>query len=252
MISPFFAQFAIVLNTIFFFGFQEQHTQIITPNQFEGNDTQRIQAAVDKAARTTGKVVVPANNSNASGVWLLDSAVLLPGNITVILENCTIQLSDSSRDNMFRSNNVGLGITDPKWNYNTRIIGVGEVILKGADNPRSTGDSSKNLSIDCEEDKEKLKKAGGQWEYDITYGSDAGKEGRKQTGDWQNIMILMAYVDGFILKNVTIEKAHAWAVSHERVLNAEISDIRIDCPRRMGYDQREKAVCRKSRWDQSS
>ena len=61
--------------------------------------------------------------------------------MTVILENCIIQLSDQCRDNMFRSNNVGTGITDPKWNYNISIIGTGDVVLKGADNPRATGDA---------------------------------------------------------------------------------------------------------------
>jgi len=43
-------------------------------------------------------------------------------------------------------------------------------------------------------------------------------------------MILMAYVDGFKLKNVNIKNAHAWAVSFERTLNADISDITFDCP----------------------
>src|SRR5665647_948414 len=158
MTKSFFIQLAIILNSILFVGFSEQNMENITPNQFEGSDTQRIQAAVDKAAATTGKVVIPGNNSNRSGVWLLDSAVLLPSNITVILDNCILQLSDSSRDNMFRSNNVGLGIIDPKWNYNISIIGIGEVILKGANNPRSTGDESKTLSINCEKDKDNLKK----------------------------------------------------------------------------------------------
>lgn len=230
MKKSFFLFLTIILNSILFISWSEQNMENITPNQFKGSDIQRIQAAVDKATATTGKVIISANRSNRSGVWLLDSAVQLPSNITVILDNCIIQLSDSSRDNMFRSNNVGLGITNPKWNYNISIIGIGEVTLKGANNPRSTGDGSKTLSINCEKDKDNLKKSGGQWEYDITYGSDAGKEGRKQTGDWRNIMILMAYVDGFTLKNVNIEKTHAWAVSHERVLNADISDIRINNP----------------------
>jgi len=230
MTKSFFIQVAIILNFILFVGCSEQNMENITPNQFKGSDIQRIQAAVDKAAATNRKVVIPANNSNGSGVWLLDSAVRLPSNISVILDNCIIQLSDNCRDNMFRSNNVGLGIIDPKWNYNINIIGIGEVILKGANNPRSTGDESKTLSINCEKDKNNLKKSDGQWEYDITYGSDAGKEGRKQTGDWRNVMILIAYVDGFKLKNVKIEKTHAWAVSHERVVNADISDIRINNP----------------------
>jgi len=131
--------------------------------------------------------------------------------MTVILENATVQLSDSCRDNMFRSDNVGIGIIDPRWNHNISIIGIGNVTLKGASNPRATGDSGKALGK-------------------RSYGSDAGKSGRKQTGDWRNIMILMAYVDGFTLKNVNIENSHAWAVSFERTINADISGIRFYNP----------------------
>lgn len=222
----FFKPFTTILIFVLFIGCSEQNRKNITPNQFKGSDTERIQAAVNKAAGSTGKVIIPANNSNGSGVWLLDSAVLLPSNMTVILDNCTVQLSDRCRDNMFRSNNVGIGIriTSPDWNYNISIIGLGDVTLKGAVNPRATGDSGKTLSLNPEEDIEKS----GNWK--ITYGTDAGKEGLKQTGDWRNIMILMAYVDGFKLKNVNIENTHAWAISHERVMNADISNIRINNP----------------------
>ncbi len=208
-----------LLAILFMISCTNQKEDKITPNQFKGTDTQRIQTAVDKAAGTTGTVFIPAVNSNGSGIWLIDSAILLPDNITVILENCTVQLSDSCRDNMFRNKNVGIGITDPEWNYNISIIGVGNVLLKGASNPRATGDGGKKLSLDPDADVKKT----GDWRH--TYGTDAGREGVKQTGDWRNIMILMAYVDGFKLKNVTIEKSHAWAVSHERVVNADISDI---------------------------
>ncbi|MCK3686299.1 glycosyl hydrolase family 28 protein [Maribellus sp. YY47] len=198
-------------------------TKDITPNQFEGSDIERIQAAVDLAAKTTGKVVIPYENSNGSQVWLLDSAIVLPGNITVLLENCVLQLSDQCRDNMFRSNNVGIGITDSEWVRNINIIGIGDVYLKGAAHPRSTGDSGRTLTLDPEEERKS-----GNWR--VSFGTDAGKEGVKQKGDWRNIMILMAYVDGFKLKNVTIENAQAWAVSFERTLNADISDIRFNCP----------------------
>lgn len=195
----------------------------INPNQFEGTDIQRIQHAIEKAKGTTNKVFIPAQNSNGTNVWLLDSAILLPGNMTVILDNCTLQLSDKCRDNMFRSNNVGIGITDPVWNKNINIVGIGEVYLKGAKNPRATGDSGRALVLVPEEERK-----AGNWR--VSYGSDAGKEGIKQKGDWRNIMILIAYVDGFKLKNVNIENAHAWAVSFERTIDAEISNIRFNCP----------------------
>lgn len=224
MTKSIFIKLAIALNSMLFISCSKQSTDNITPNQFSGSDTQRIQAAVDEAAKANGKVVIPFNNSNGSGIWLLDSAVLLPSNITIILDNCMLQLSDKSRDNMFRSNNVGVGISDSVWNQNISIIGVGDVYLKGANNPRATGDSGKTLSLNPEKDS----KESGDWR--ISYGTDAGKEGVKQTGDWRNIMILMAYVDGFKLKNINIENTHAWAVSHERVLNADISNLRINNP----------------------
>ena len=236
MKKSFFILLLIILYSTLFAGCSKQSIEHITPNQFEGSDTQRIQAAVDKAAKTIGKIVIPYNNSNGCDVWLLDSAVLLPSNITVILDNCTLQLSDKCRDNMFRSNNVGSGISNTVWNKNINIIGVGDVYLKGANNPRATGDSGKTLSLNPEKD---IKETG-DWRF--TYGTDSGKEGLKQTGDWRNILILMAYVDGFKLKNVNIQNTHAWAVSHERVVNAEISNIRIDNPIMNAIDGKEHQI----------
>ena len=190
---------------------------VVNPNMFSGSDTERIRAAVEAAKGTINKVVIPPVNTNGTNIWLLDSAILLPGNMTIILDNCILQLSDKCRDNMFRSENVGVGVTDPEWVSNISIIGIGDVILKGADNPRATGDGNRTLVLSKEPGR-------------VSYGSDAGKEGIKQKGDWRNIMILMAYVDGFKLKNVNIKQAHAWAVSFERTLNADISDITFDCP----------------------
>ena len=212
--------------------------QDITPNQFKGNDVQRIQSAIKAAKETTRKVIIPFRNANGTNLWLLDSAILVPGNMTILLDNCTMQLSDQSRDNMFRSENVGAGITDPAGIENIAIIGMGDVTLKGADNPRATGDGARTLTLNPAEEKEK-----GNWR--VSYGSDAGKEGKKQKGDWRNIMILMAHVDGFKLRNINIENSHAWAVSFERVINADISEIRINNPEITDIGGREVLVSNK-------
>lgn len=195
--------------------------KIPTPNDFEGSDTERIQAAIHAAKGTSGKVIIPADNANGSYLWEIDSAIRIPSDMTLILDNCTLRLSDNSRDNLFRSDNVGQGITQPVWNRNIRIIGIGEVKLQGAINPRSTGDARRQLTLNPEQEK----KAGNGR---VSYGSDAGKAGRKQTGDWRNILILMAYVDGFTLTNVSIENTHSWAVSFERTIHAELTQIRFD------------------------
>lgn len=45
------------------------------------------------------------------------------------------------------SDNVGIGITNPGWNRNISIIGVGDAHLYGADHPRATGDGAKRLCL---------------------------------------------------------------------------------------------------------
>jgi polygalacturonase len=239
MIKLFSISSLITLSIALLSGCSEKSgSEMINPNHFKGSDTQRIRAAVDAAKGTTNKVLIPAVNSNGTNIWMLDSAVLIPANMTVILDNCIIQMSDQSRDNMFRSSNVGIGITNPEWIENIRIIGVGDVVLKGANNPRSTGDGARTLTLNPDEEIAK-----GNWR--VSYGSDAGKAGIKQKGDWRNIMILMAYVDGFIMKNINIENSHGWAVSFERTRNADISDIRINNPEEINVKGRKVKVSNK-------
>lgn len=77
--------------------------------------------------------------------WLLDRAIVLSENTTVILQNCKLKLSDQCRDNFFRTANCGMGIEDPELIRNIHIRGEGLCILEGADHPRAVGDSSKLL-----------------------------------------------------------------------------------------------------------
>ncbi len=200
----------------------------VSPNQFEGTDSERISAAIAAASGTTNRVVIPARNSNGTDRWVIDEAILLPSDMTVLLDDCTIQLSDTCRDNIFRSDNVGVGVTDPKWNHNISIIGVGNAVLRGADNPRSTA-GGKILSLDST-----FESPVGKGK--VSYGTDAGKDGVEQKGDWRNHGVLMAYVDGFELADITIENTHCWAITHERVLNATLSGIRINNPPQITVD----------------
>src|SRR5690606_13226026 len=52
----------------------------------------------------------------------------------------------------------------------------------------------------------------------------------------------MAYVNGFTLQNVTIENSHAWAISFERTLNADISDIVFHLPEEQWVNGERKVV----------
>ena len=175
------------------------------PNTFTGTDSERIQAAVNAAAAHDGHVTIPARVPDAASprdYWLLDRAILLPGNTTLVLDRCRLKLSDQSRDNFIRSANCGIGISQIEPLRGIHIRGIGQAILEGADRPRATGDAAKTLSTT--EDV-----------FPMSYGTDAGRPGGKQTSDWRSIGILLAGVTDFSLENITLKDAHSWAISLE-------------------------------------
>jgi hypothetical protein len=181
----------------------------ITPNEFEGSDAERINRAIETAAAAGGRVVIPRVNVRGAErreVWLLDSAILLRSNVTLVLDDCRLKLSDRCRDNFMRSANCGRGITDIQPLRNIHIRGVGHAVLEGADRPRATGDGAKILGAQ-------------------TYGSDAGVAGENQEGDWRNIGILHAFVEEFSIENIAIHDSHCWAISLERCANGSLRDI---------------------------
>ncbi len=185
---------------------------VVTPNEFEGTDVERINRAIEAAARGGLRVVVPRCNQTAEGnrdIWLLDAAILVRSNTVLELDNCHLKLSDRCRDNMIRSVNCGRGITRIQPLENITIRGRGHVLLEGADHPRATGDSAKTLGKG-------------------TYGTDAGVEGANPTGDWRNIGILLAHVEHFAIENLRIKDAHCWAVSLERCAFGRVRDLQFD------------------------
>ncbi len=190
-------------------------------NDYRGSDSDRIQAVVNAAAATGGKVVIPARIPDVTAArdyWLLDRAIRLPANITLVLDNCRLKLSDNSRDNLIRSANCGVGIREIQTLHNIQIIGVGTAVLEGADNPRATGDAEKTLSTD-------IVKTPGSPYTPVSYGTDAGKAGEKQASDWRSIGILLAHVENFTLQNLTLKDAHSWAVSLEHCAFGKICDL---------------------------
>lgn len=179
------------------------------PNNYTGSDSERIAKAVTAAADHGGIVHIPRRKANADSnrdYWLIDEAILLPADTTLILENSTIKLSDASRDNFVRSANCGQGIATVKPVENIHLLGIGNAQFVGADHPRATGDSAKTLGV-------------------RTYGTDAGKAGCKQTGDWRNIGILMANVAHFSIRGITVRNAHCWAISLEQCSFGTIREI---------------------------
>ena len=215
MKTPKFRFLSVCLSAILFFLGISGHSAPVfafeanNPNFHEGTDSERIEKAMANAEAFGGVVRITRRvkkDANDRDFWLIDRAILIPGNTTLILENCVVKLSNSARDNLIRSANCGLGIEWPEEIRNVHIMGIGHAELQGADDPRSTGDSQKVLGV-------------------RSYGTDAGKEGESQYGDWRNIGVLLACVRDFSITGITIRESHCWGISLEKCSFGQIRNI---------------------------
>ena len=174
--------------------------------------------------------------------WLIDRAILIPPNTTVVMVNCKIKLSDNCRDNFFRTDNCGLGIEDPAQSQNIHIKGIGTCILEGADHPRSTGDAGKTIANPCPyKDEDLIKYAPWisdeeknegvvTWDnrHNHSFGTDAGNDNESQYGDWRNVGILFANTIDFSIDNVKIVNSHGWGISLEACTYGTVKNIAFD------------------------
>ena len=216
---------------------------MVYANEFQGtNDSEILNNAV-LGRGADGIVVISAREVDCErDWWLLDDAVLLPENTTLVLQNVKIKLSDRCRDNFFRTANCGMGIEDPKPIRNVHIRGEGFCLLEGADHPRATGDSSKLLHAPCPHRPEDIAEVG-DWIpeerrspekitfadiHGHSYGTDAGKEGESQYGDWRGIGILFANVTDFSISGLHLKETHGWGISMEACSNGRIERICFD------------------------
>ena len=105
---------------------------MVNVNAFHGGTDNEILETAIAGRDADGIVYIPARVSDVEPEriwWLLDRAVLIPENTTIILQNCKIKLSDRCRDNFFRSANCGIGIENPERIHNIHLKGEGLCIL---------------------------------------------------------------------------------------------------------------------------
>lgn len=112
----------------------------ITPadDRFRGStDNETIQNAVDYAAKSgMNRVVIPRfNPRTGQNVWVIERAILLPSNMTVVLRDAHLRLADGVFDNIFRNENclTPLGNTMQGEQSNIRILGEGNALLDGGE-----------------------------------------------------------------------------------------------------------------------
>lgn len=216
---------------------------MVFANDFRGkNDSEILNKAIQSRGPDGIVVISPRTIDDSRDYWLIDNAILLPENTTVVLQNVKLKLSDRCRDNFFRTANCGLGIEDVIHIRNVHIRGEGICLLEGADHPRATGDSSKLIHAPCPHFPEDVCNVADWvpterrfpdkldfWDiHDHSYGTDAGKEGESQYGDWRGIGILFANTEDFSICGLRIKESHGWGISLEACSNGRIEKIDFD------------------------
>ncbi len=146
--------------------------------------TAKISDAVKNESRT----------ATVSGNWVIEKAIRLPSNFTLILENCHLVMADGVYSNMFvnEHHETEMGKTIQGTDHNITIVGRGEAVLDGG---RYNGLSEKN---------------------------------QNQNGlppIWKNNLVLFTNVDGFKISGISCRNQRWWALNFVYCANGYIGNI---------------------------
>lgn len=102
---------------------------------FGANDSETLQNAIDRAAREgDGTVVIPRENARTgTKLWEIEKTLLLPSDVTVLLDGAHLRLADGVIENIFRNENAwtDLGNTAEGEQHGIRILGRAGAVLDG-------------------------------------------------------------------------------------------------------------------------
>lgn len=169
-----------------------------------------IAEAVENESRT----------ATVSGDMIIDEAVRLPSNFTLILENCHLRLADGCYANIFINEHLDtdIGRTTDGTDYNISIIGHGRAILDGGEHNGLT---------------------------------ERNREGLPPL--WKNNLILFSNVDGFKVSGISCIHQRWWATCFFYCRNGYIGDVYFEATdtgmdengnvyRGLRYDRYEEAM----------
>ena len=167
-------------------------------NAFLKNGTEHIEGLIERALEDGSRT------ATVSGEYIIDRAVRIPSNFTLILEGCHLKLADGCYSNIFvnESHGTDRGKTAEGTDRNISIIGRGRAILDGG---RYNGLSERNYN----------------------------KDGLPPI--WKNNLILFTNVDGFKVAGLSCINQRWWATNFIYCRNGYIGNLDF-CASDIGID----------------
>ncbi|NMA08534.1 MAG: hypothetical protein GX929_05410 [Clostridiales bacterium] len=171
----------------------------VTPNDprfLAGSDARSIQNAVCAAAKGDIRTVrIPRYNARTGKPgWLIDRTILLPSEITVLLDDCRLTLAPGVYENIFRNENLytDVSLTQAGEQHGIRIIGRGMATLDGGE------------GNDLRE-------------------ANSGRDGRPHIRF--NNLILLHNVRDYVLEGFRCENMRWWAINQIFCRNGRLSHL---------------------------
>lgn len=162
------------------------------------SDSESIQNAINAAEQGHIKTVCIPRFCERTGEneWIIDKSILLPSNVTIILDDCHLTLKEGVYENIFRNKNLYTDVSLKQEGKQTgiRIIGFGNAILDGG----KGNDLTEATSL---------------------------KDGRPSIRF--NNFILLHNVDDYVIENITCKNMRWWAINQICCTNGRLENIRF-------------------------
>ena len=174
----------------------------ITPNDagiMADSDSRSIKNAIKAAEAGETRIVrIPRlNRRTGENLWIIDETILLPSDMTVLLDDCHLRMADGVFCNMFRNGTMYTpeSLTPEGEQHDIHIIGRGRALLDGGVH---------NGLTEATEQKNGLP--------DVI----------------NNNLILLHNVNHYSLENFSCLDQRYWAINQIFCRNGRISDVRFD------------------------
>ena len=155
---------------------------------FELNGSRYITSLIEEAVKNESRTAVIHGN------WIIDAAIRIPSNFTLILENCHLRVADGCFSNIFvnEHHDTDLGRLSEGTDRNIAIIGRCEAILDGG-------------------------------EYNGLSEKTQLKNGLPPI--WKNNLVLFTNVDGFKISGISCRNQCWWALNFIYCCNGYLGNI---------------------------
>ena len=168
------------------------------PRFMGATDSESIQNAVNAAEKGPIRTVrIPRVCARTGATeWIIEKSILLPSDITIILDDCHLTLKKDVYENIFRNKNMYTDLHNKMEGkqHGIRIIGVGDAILDG-------GEGNDLLE------------------------STSQKDGRPNIRF--NNFVLLHNVDDYVLENFTCVNLRWWAIHQVCCTHGRLENLRF-------------------------